>query len=81
MKYCILLVNIFLASIPHDYIFDLPESFNRNNGLNSNMIIDIDALNNSTFLSSSNGLGYSNSYNEGKIGFFLINLNNLFGLF
>lgn len=65
MKLCILLINIFLASIPHDYIFDLPESFNQNNGLNSNTIIDIDVLDNSIFLSSSNGLGYSNSSNEG----------------
>ena len=67
MKPFLLSLNLFLASIPYEYIFENPESYNQNNGLQSNMIIDIQSLNNTILLSSSNGLGYSSSSDGGFI--------------
>jgi len=67
MRFCLIFISLFIANIPHEYIFENPELYNRNNGLQSNMVIDIESLNNTVLLSSSNGLGYSESSGGGFV--------------
>ena len=67
MRFCSIFISLFIANIPHEYIFENPELYNQNNGLQSNMVIDIESLNNTVLLSSSNGLGYSESSGGGFI--------------
>ena len=67
MRFYLIFISLFIANIPHEYIFEKPELYDQTNGLQSNMVIDIDSLNGIVFLSSSNGLGYSESSNGGFI--------------
>ena len=63
MILCLLIMQLSLAMVPDGYFFTGSEIDERNDGLPSNSIIDIETLagfnSDYIFLSSSNGLGYS----------------------
>ena len=65
MIFLLLFITLILSSIPQDYVFEYSQTYNQDDGLKSNMIVDIESLDNTIFLSSSDGLGYSNSSNGG----------------
>ena len=69
MRLLLLILHLSLASIPYNYMLLNSDDENQGDGLNSNMIIDIESINDIIFLSSSEGLGYSSMGSDGNFAF------------
>ena len=76
MRFLLLSITLILARIPQEYVFEYSQLYNQDDGLKSNMIVDIESLDNTIFLSSSDGLGYSES-SDGGFAFLHFDDNNL----
>ena len=59
MIFLLFIIQICIAAIPFNYLYDSSLDNTDNEGLLNNSIIDIEHLNNKVFLSTSGGLGYS----------------------
>ena len=59
MIFLLFIIQICIAAIPFNYLYNSSLDNSDNEGLLNNSIIDIEHLNNKVFLSTSGGLGYS----------------------